>query len=189
MKNYRALIFTIVLGLMMLASVSLGAEAGEGEGLKEAIWQAVNLLILIAIFYKFGKRPIKEFLENRRRSIRNSIEDAQKAKQEAEALFKEYQGKLERLGQQAEEIYEKISSEGQAEKERIVSQATKSAAKLMVEARKIGDQELAKAKTLLRREAAELAVKLAQAKIEKNLQETDQRRLVEEFLEKVREIR
>jgi len=70
-----------------------------------------------------------------------------------------------------------------------VAQANKSAEKLLAEARNIGRQEIAKAKDLLRKEAAELAVKLAQAKIEKNLQETDQRRLVEEFLEKVRGIR
>lgn len=189
MKNYKTLILVVALGLAMLASISFAAGGEKGAGLKDAIWQGVNLVILIAVFYKFGKRPIKDFLENRRRSIRNSIEEAQKAKQEAQALFDDYQGKLKRLGREAEEIYEQISRAGQAEKERIVGQANKSAQKLLAEARNIGNQEVAKAKALLRQEAAELAVKLAQNKIEKNLQESDQPRLVEEFLEKVRGIR
>jgi len=109
MKNYKTLIFVIVLGLTMLASVSLAAGAEKGEGLKNAVWQAVNLIILLAVFYKFGKRPVKDFLRNRSQSIKDSIEEAKKAKQKAEALFKEYQGKLERLGQEAEAIYEQIS--------------------------------------------------------------------------------
>lgn len=174
--------------VMALAGPAFGAVAGTEAGLKTAAWQAVNLAILFAVFYKFAKRPAREYLERRQRAIEASIVEAKKAREEAEALFKDYQQRLARISQEAEEIYRKVSAEGLAEKERSVAEARKRMEGLVAEARFLGQQEVRKARLSLRQEAAELAVKLAQERIVANFTDADQLRMVRGFLERVRQI-
>lgn len=188
MKKYHLFAAGLFLFALALAGPAFGAAAGREAGLKTAAWQAVNLAILFVVFYKFAKRPVKEYLERRQRAIELSIVEAKMAREVAEALFKDYQGKLARISQEAEEIYRKVSAEGLAEKDRIVAEARKSIERLVAEARFLGEQEVRKAKASLRHEAAELAVKLAQERIVANFNDADQLRLVRDFLERVRQM-
>src|SRR6188508_2196906 len=50
------------------------------------IW---TILVLVALLAKFAWRPLLQALESRQESIRKSLDDAQKAKQELERLHAE----------------------------------------------------------------------------------------------------
>ena len=53
------------------------------------IWTIVTFLVLLALLAKFAWRPLLNALESRQESIRRSLDDAQKAKQELERLHAE----------------------------------------------------------------------------------------------------
>ena len=50
------------------------------------IWTIATFLLLVALLAKFAWRPLLEALERRQESIRKSLDDAQKARQELERL-------------------------------------------------------------------------------------------------------
>lgn len=187
LKKY-CLLAAILLFLLVVADSAFAAAAGVEAGLKTAAWQAVNLAILFAVFYKFAKRPVREYLERRQRAIAASIMEANRAKEEAEALFRNYEERLARISQETEEIYRKLSAEGVTEKDRIIGEAREGMERIRIEARFLGEQEVRKAAASLRQEAADLAVKLAQERIVANFNDLDQQRLVLDFLERVRQI-
>ena len=55
------------------------------------IWTIVTFLVLLGLLAKFAWRPLLDALERRQESIRKSLDDAQKAKQELERLNVESQ--------------------------------------------------------------------------------------------------
>jgi F-type H+-transporting ATPase subunit b len=55
------------------------------------IWTIVTFLVLVALLAKFAWGPLLQALESRQASIRKSLDDAQKAKQELERLHGESQ--------------------------------------------------------------------------------------------------
>lgn len=176
-------VFGIALSILILSAPALAAE--EEGSLKLVAWQAVNVAILVAVLYKFGRRPIKEYLEKRRKKVALALEEARRLMEEAENSFKEHEAKLSKLASEAEEIYERMIREGEAEKERIIREAQRGAQRIKEEARLLGELEVRKAKMALRREAADLAIRLAREKIEGGFTETDQKRSVEDFIEKL----
>ena len=55
------------------------------------IWTIATFLVLVALLAKFAWRPLLEALDRRQESIRKSLDDAQKARQELERLGVESQ--------------------------------------------------------------------------------------------------
>ncbi|MGH7330421.1 MAG: ATP synthase F0 subunit B, partial [Polyangiaceae bacterium] len=62
----------------------------------------LNFGILVFLYWRLGKKPIKDALKDRRASIAKEIEEAQKMKKEAKQRAKKYQAKLEGLDQELE---------------------------------------------------------------------------------------
>src|SRR5437870_12529460 len=53
------------------------------------IWTIVTFLVLLVLLAKFVWRPLLQALESRQERIRNSLEDAERARQELERLQQE----------------------------------------------------------------------------------------------------
>ncbi|MBX6422676.1 F0F1 ATP synthase subunit B [Thermosulfurimonas sp. F29] len=196
-----------VLGLGLLVAVVwcvLGLAAGETlmhgasapheaavhagvtrEQLTNFIWWLVNFLLLVAILYKFGKDPIVNMFRSRREAILNEYEDLMAKKREAEQRYAELQEKLKGLEAEAQRLLESFREQGEHEAQRIVEEARKNAERIKQQAELYIQQELARARAELQREVAELAVKMAEEILRKNITEEDQRRLFEEFVEKI----
>ena len=68
------------------------------------IWTIVTFVLLIILLKKFAWKPLLEALQRREESVRNSIERAERAKQEAERLLEENRKQLERAGQEGQRI-------------------------------------------------------------------------------------
>ena len=67
----------------------------------------------------------------------------------------------------------------------MLAEAERAAADMRRQAELAIQHELSQARTQLRGEVAEQAVKLAEELIKKNLQDADQKRMVEDYLDKV----
>jgi F-type H+-transporting ATPase subunit b len=71
------------------------------------------------------------------------------------------------------------------ESEKVVSNADRMAATMVESAKLAADQEVRKAKMILKNEAVGLAVELAESLIREKINEDDRKRIVEEYLVKV----
>ena len=81
-----------------------------------------------------------------------------------------------------------IQREGELERERILSAAKEMAVKIEKEADSKAFSVVAKARIELREEAARLAVELAEDLLKKQVSADDQKRLVDEYMQKVGEL-
>lgn len=71
------------------------------------------------------------------------------------------------------------------ESEKVVANADRMAASMVESAKVAADQEVRKAKMILKNEAVGLAVELAESLIREKINEDDRKRIVEEYLVKV----
>src|SRR3990172_321325 len=107
-----------MLATSTFALLALSSEGGSGSlidinpGL--VVWTAVTFILLLLILKKFAWKPILTALDQRETAIKESLEKAEKAKDEAQRILYENQANLSK----AEEESKKILSEASAEIER-----------------------------------------------------------------------
>lgn len=177
--------------LLGVATVAMAAEAHEpssGALLKDFLYRCLNFAITFGLLAYFLVKPIRNGLAGRREGIAKKLEEAEKARLQAEARFAEYDAKLSQAEAEIQTIYEAIRGEGEAEQARILTNAREMADKIRQEGEKTAANEVARAKDALRREAAELAVQIAEDILKKSLTAADQTRLVDEYVQKVGEL-
>jgi len=151
----------------------------------DLLWRTLNFSILAIVLVKLLSKPIANGLKGRRQSIREEFEDLEDRKAEADKTYQEYEEKLSSIDQEIDEIIHNAIAQGEAEKERIIADGKRAAEDMKRQAEMAIQHELAEAKLKLREEAANQAVVLAEELIRKNLQETDQVKLIEDYLAKV----
>lgn len=149
------------------------------------IWKATNFIILVVLLYKLLANRIKTYFKNRSSSIEKAIREAEKIKKEAEKKYEGLKEKLQNIDKEAENIAELFRKEGLAEKERGIESAKKEAEKIKRQAVQTIEQEVTRAKGMIRKEFAESMVKTAADLISKKQNDNDNERIVKEYIEKV----
>lgn len=149
------------------------------------IWKATNFAILVVLLYKLLANRIKTYFKSRSVSIEKAIREAEKIKKEAEKKYEELKEKLQNIDKEAENIAELFRREGLAEKERIIESAKKEAEKIKRQAIQTIEQEVARAKGMIRKEVAESIFKMAADLISKKQNDDDNKKIIKEYIEKV----
>ena len=146
------------------------------------IWTIITFLILLFVLAKFAWKPLLAALESRESTIRASLDDAEKAKQE-----------LERINVESEEIIAKAQSNAQGIRSEAKAAAEKIKADLIAstddDVKKIRDEahkqiqvEKDKAINDIREEVVTLTISVAEKVIKKNLSKDENQSLIEESL-------
>jgi F-type H+-transporting ATPase subunit b len=142
----------------------------------------INFVLLMAMYYSLGRKPVGEALRTRRVTIAKDIEEAQKMRHEAEERAVKYQEKLKHLEVELKETREALRSAGEADRDRIVREAEEKAARMERDARFLVEQEMKQMRGELTREAIEMAVVAAEELLKKRITASDQERLAEDYL-------
>ena len=149
------------------------------------IWAWITFFVLLLLLYKLAWKPILSTIDKREKTIQDSLDRAEKAKEEAEALLAQHN----QLMRTAEEDAQRLLKENRelAEKSRlqIIDQAKESAAKLVVNAKTAIEKEKQDALSALRNEVADLAINAATRIIGESLDETKQRAIVSDYIGKM----
>ena len=144
--------------------------------------QIVNFIVFIVVIMWLVKKPIAKFLRDRSEGIAKSVEEARKAREAAEKALKEVQDRLRLKDSELEEILKTAKSSGEAEREALVKEADRMSRKIAEHADAYLAFELKNAKDAIRKEAAELAVGLAEKKLTDKITPDGQNKLIEEAI-------
>ncbi len=144
---------------------------------------AVNLLILYFVLRKILFKPVTEFMENRTKSIRDSIEDAEKQKAEAEQLRLRYEEHLKNARDEGVKIVNEAILKAEREHERLIEQAKQQAEALLISAREKINYEHEQMLMDVHGQVAELALAAASKVMEANMNIESNRVLVDKFLD------
>ena len=100
---------------------------GPGEFLNinffTALFTLFNFIAVFLVLKHFLFKPVMKIIQDRQDEIDHIYEDADKAKESAEALQAEYQQKLQAATQTSEQIVNEAILRGQNKEEEIVRQA------------------------------------------------------------------
>ncbi|MBN2706998.1 MAG: ATP synthase F0 subunit B [Deltaproteobacteria bacterium] len=153
--------------------------------LKDFLWRLINIGVLLWILIKFAGKPFREFFAGRKESLLKGVEEAREAKAAAEKVYSEYQAKLAGLETELLEMEERSRQEARREQERMQRETEAFVAKLRQQARQMAEQEVLAAKRELRDEAARLALEVAERLVRENINDSDRRQMVENYLGKI----
>lgn len=165
-----------------------GGHADSGVILKDFLYRCFNFALLVGLLAYFVTKPIRKGLKTRRDEIEKMLADAEAAKAAAEAKHLEYSDKLAKATEEIEAIAVSIRRDGEVERDKILAAAKEMAVKIEQEADNKAASVVTRARTELREEAARLAVELAEDMLKKQVSAEDQKRLVDEYMQKVGEI-
>ena len=142
----------------------------------------LNFVLLAALYYFLGRKPIAEALVKRRAAVAKEIEEAQRMKTEAEARAKQYQAKLGRLEEELAMAKQALVDAGRGERDRIVRDAEEKASRMQKDATFRIEQEMRQIRQELWRDTVEVAVTAAEDLLKKRITPADQERLAEDYL-------
>lgn len=189
MKAYKkALVLFLLLLVLSAGTAFASAEGSEGGGSWSPwmlLWRVINTAALIGVLVYFLKKPMANFFSERRSQIQKDLEDAKEQRDRAERTIAEYEKKIGEMGRELDKMRDELRKAAGVESEKVVSNADRMAATMVESAKLAADQEVRKAKMILKNEAVGVAVELAESLIREKINEDDRKRIVEEYLVKV----
>jgi F-type H+-transporting ATPase subunit b len=146
-------------------------------------WEIVSFGILLFILYKYAFPGILSVLEEREKKIKDSLEQAEHHRSEAERRLKEYEAKLNAAGKEAEAILAAAKERAQRLLDENEQRLTAEAERIKGDATREIDQERRRAVQDIRTQTTELALMVAEKVVQRSLTEADQRKFADEALE------
>ena len=149
------------------------------------IWTLALFGVTMWVLSKVAFPRIQEALDRRANAIRESIEAAERQRQEADQLLEEYRERLKEAREQAEDIVARARKAAEAATGEAVAEGKQKREELVAAARRDIETETRRSLELLRREVADLTVLATEKITRKALDSEDHKRLIEEALDEV----
>jgi F-type H+-transporting ATPase subunit b len=177
---------------MILAQTLLIAaeETEEGSGgleillppLNELIAGIIAFAIVFFFMWRFAVPAINRMLEQRQAAIAGQIEDAEKARREAESLLADYRSQMNRAKAEGNRIVDEARQQGEQVKADIIAKAEADGEQIRAKAREEAAGEKARALAEARSQVGDISVDLAGKIVGESLDEKAHRSLIDRYL-------
>ena len=168
---------------------SEGAEAAKGGLLSPSgglmFWTLVIFLLLLFILSRAAFKPMIAAVEAREKALEDAIAKAQADREAAAKLLAEHQSQLDAARGEAQKLIAEGRSVGDKIRAEMVEETRGQQQEMLERARREIEAEKHRAIADLRREAVDLAIAGAGKVIEKNLDDSSNRQIVESFLSSI----
>lgn len=147
------------------------AFAAEGEmRWADFGWRVLNIVIFVAVLWKFTGKLITNFLAGRREGIQNELDDLETRRVEARKGLAEIERRIANLEDERAAILEESRMQAQAAREGILAEARRQADQILEQARRTAENEgramLAEVRAQIADEIADAAEKALESKLD-----------------------
>jgi len=149
----------------------------------DLVMRWVNFVIIAFVLVKFGRKPIKDFLTNRREEIDQQIKKYEQQKEAAEEKIEEANNLLKNSIARFEKIKERIVEDGKKKKQQIIEGARQESLILLTGTRQKIENQIVEARNLIRSELIESAIALAEQRLSEEITAADEQKLIDHFME------
>ncbi len=146
------------------------------------IWTLIIFLGLVAVLGKYAWKPILGALEARERRIQEILDAAARDRAEAEKALEEHRRQLAEARQQSQQLLTEGRQAAERVRQDMLETARRQQDELLARARDDIRLEQEAAIQQIRREAVDLSLAAASKLVEKRLDASEDRRLVQEYL-------
>jgi F-type H+-transporting ATPase subunit b len=151
-------------------------------GIGLMIWTLLVFGLTMLLLARLAFPRISAALEKRQRAIEDSIDSAERTRQEADRILAEYRQRLQEARAQADEIVQSARQMAETHERDAKEHARDLAAEAARRAERDIEAATRRALQELRREVADLTIMATEKVTRKTLDSADQKRLVEEAL-------
>lgn len=151
------------------------------------IAQICNLFLQVYLIKRFLFKPINNILAKRKEMADAQIQDAVKAREEAEAMKSQYEQDMIQAKNKANEIVVSAQKTATAQSEELLREASRQAAAMKNKAEADIEQEKRKAVNEIKDEIGGIAMEIAGKVIEREISEEDHAKLIDDFIANVGE--
>ena len=156
--------------------------AGLGIDPVVIIVYVVNFFIVLFLLQRFAYKPILGMLERRQEVIAEGLSAAENAQQEAAEQRAEFEKELAKARQSSQEEAKQAAEATEKMRQDILDAAQKEADDIKAKAREEAEQERQQVMSDLQQQTAELAMQITQKVVGGAVDESAQRKLVDQFL-------
>jgi len=149
------------------------------------IWTIVCFLVVLFVLKRFAFGPIQSMIDERRERIRQAIDEADHAREEARNLLEEHRKLIGQAKGQAEEILSEARRVADAQRERVREETEEDRQRRLEETRRQIEQATHQALGQIRDEVGKLSLAAAEKITRKSLNDADQQRLIDEALAEI----
>jgi F-type H+-transporting ATPase subunit b len=149
------------------------------------IWQILIFVILLFILKKIAWKPLLTALHTREQTIKDSIDQAEKLKKDAEVLIEQNKKNMTEANVQSMRVINEAKDMANKLREELMAKANVDSRKLLDQAKTEIQQEKESAMADLRNEVSDLAIKAAEKIINDNLDESRQKKIVNDFISQI----
>ena len=146
------------------------------------IWTLVCFAITFFVLRRFAFGPVQRIIDERRRRIRESLDEADKARAEARQLLEEHRSMMHTARTDAEEILAEARRMADSQRERLRDELEADRQRRLEETTKQIEAETRRALEQIRAEVADLALQATGKVTGKVLTSEDHRRLIEDAI-------
>lgn len=162
---------------------------GLGINLPILLAQVVNFAILLGLLYLVAYKPLMKMLDERSRRVKESMEQVEQIKEQAERADEEVQKRLARASKEGQETVTRAVKLGEELKEKARREAKKEAGTLITRARAEIGKERDEAIGELRREFADLTILAAEKVISRSLDRKAHRQIIDRVLKESKSLK
>jgi len=148
------------------------------------VFVIINMMVLYFILKKFLFKPVTEFMEKRKKSITDSLDEIKRGKAEAQELKKSYESRLKEARNKADKIIRDAHDIADKEYDAIIKKAKQEAQDLILKAKEDIEKERMEMVKDMKNQVASIALAAAAKVIEANMDTERNRALVEKFIDK-----
>ena len=149
------------------------------------IWTLIAFAITFFVLKRYAFGPIQKLIDERRERIRQSVEEADRVRDEARALLEEHKALLGQARTDAEGILAEARRLADAQQERMREETEDDRQRRVEETERQIEQAKVQALNELKQAVGALSVEAAEKITRKTLTDADQQRLIDEALAEI----
>lgn len=151
----------------------------------EVISTILNFVVVAAILYFAGRKPIAEFFQTRSKTIGTEVEDARRVSGTAHREMKEWDEKMRGASEEIHRQFEDTRSTMAKAREHALARANNESKRISEEAKTMIAAEQAGAKRSLRRQLGLESIEQARQYMASHMDKKDGKKLLTDNLERV----
>ncbi len=148
-------------------------------------WAFVSFGLLLMVLRKFALPQVVALLEERERKIKESLDQAERIKNESQQLMVEYEAKLRAAQQEAHGLIEASRARAQEVLEEAERRAAAEGQRIVAEARTEIERERLQAVRDIRTAAVDLTISASEKVLQRALTAGDHRRMIEQAIDEL----
>ena len=149
------------------------------------IWTVITFIILMIVLKKVAWKPILTALGQRETAIRESLEKAEKAQEEAQKVLEENKANISKAEEESKKIIEQSRAFAQKLKDQMLQESKEQSQKMIKDAQDEIDRKREASFEELKSQVAEIAVNAAEKLLREKMNKEENKKIIDRYLKEI----